>query len=457
MMNPLRPLVASLKSVLPLVLCAGLLLMQATSLAAAPTLTGIAHFNGSNGRESRSDLVLGPDGLLYGTTRLGGVFSTGAVFKVTTGGTITLLSSLTGSSGSEPQGSVAFGPDGQLYGTAYGGGVAGYGTVWRVPTNGAGVVLASFEGTNGAYPLGGLTLAADGNFYGTTFTGADSGYFGMVFKLTAGGSLTKLPFGSITNASATGRFPYAPLAQASGGFYGTTYQGGSSGLGTIFRIATSGGSMSTVVSFTGTNGSGPQTGLTTGTDGSLYGVTRLGGGANLGTVFKKAAGPSTTVTTLASFLNATTDGAEPGAALVQGTDGNFYGTTSRGGSTDDGTVFRISPAGGLTRLASFSYSSSGYLPLGKMVFGPDGNLYGTTAYGGSSGNGTVYRVSGLDLTIVTQPVSTNVLAGANVSMAVTAFGSGPVTYQWRFNGTNIGGATSNSLVLANVRDRKSVV
>ena len=374
MMNPLRPLAARLKSVLPLVFCAGLLLMQATPLPAA-TITAITNFNASLGSDSRSDLVLGPDGLLYGATQLGGgVSTTGVVFKVTTSGVITPLVSFTGPGGSQPQGGFSFAPDGQFYGIAYRGGPNGYGTVWRANTNGGGTALAGFDAANGAFPIGGVTRASDGNFYGTTFSGVFANSFGCVFKLTPGGVMTTLA--SISNAPPHGKYPYARVTQAGDGhLYGVTHQGGSSELGAVFRV-TLGGALTTLASFTGANGSTPLGGLTLGTDGNLYGVTQLGGSANLGTVFKVTTGG--VLSTVASFLNATTDGSGPVSALVQGTDGNFYGTTTSGGASGDGTVFRITPAGGMTRLASLSYTATGASPWGKMAFGPDGNLYGTT-------------------------------------------------------------------------------
>src|SRR5208337_4428285 len=162
------------------------------------------------------------------------------------------------------------------------------------------------------------------------------------------------------------------------------------GVGTVFTI-TPGGTLTTLYSFCSqsgcTDGANPYAALVQGTDGNFYGTT-LGGAAN-GTVFKMT--PGGTLTTLYTFCYGCT-GVSPYAALVQGSDGNFYGTTSFGGANGDGTVFRITPSGTLTTLHSFD-GTDGAAVYAGLVQGTDGNFYGTTAQGGGSGVGTVFTIT----------------------------------------------------------------
>jgi uncharacterized repeat protein (TIGR03803 family) len=246
------------------------------------------------------------------------------------------------------------------------------------------------DGTN---PVAGLVLGTDGNFYGVTeFGGAN--FSGTVFQLTPTGTLNTLyTFCSQTNC-ADGEYPLATLIQATdGNFYGTTEYGGTgtacnsgAGCGTIFKITPS-GTLTVLYSFNGNDGSLPDGALIQGSDGSFYGTTYLGGANNNGTVFQMT--PTGTLTTLHSFGGA--DGARPAAGLVQGKDGNFYATTSEGGAKGYGTVFRITPGGTLTTLHSFNRTGGSY-PISGLIQATDGNLYGTTAEG-ANGYGTIFGIT----------------------------------------------------------------
>src|ERR1035441_7049705 len=196
--------------------------------------------------------------------------------------------------------------------------------------------LHSFDGTDGAAPYAGLVQATDGNLYGTTtYYGAND--VGTVFKIPTSGTLTTLH--SFDNTD--GASPYAGLVQANdGNLYGTAKAGGANGYGTVFKITTS-GTLTTLHSFDNTDGTSPYAGLVQATDGNLYGTTYLGGANGYGTLFKITT--SGTLTTLHSFcpLYGCPDGASLYAGLVQATNGDFYGTTTNGGS-DFGTVFSLS-------------------------------------------------------------------------------------------------------------------
>ena len=261
--------------------------------------------------------------------------------------------------------------------------------------------LLSFVGTDGEDPSG-LVQATNGDFYGTTQDGGancTNPGCGTVFKIAPSGTLTTLySFGS---QSVDSEFPYAGLVQATNGdLYGTTF------FDTIFKI-TPGGTLTTLYSFCSQSGcpdgESPRAALIQATNGDLYGTTAYGG-ANLcqfngetigcGTVFKIT--PSGKLTTLYSFGSQSGDGAIPSAALVQATNGDLYGTTAYGGANGAGTVFRITPSGKLTTLYSFCSQSGctdGQTPAGGLIQATNGDLYGTTygAFGGPYG--TVFKIT----------------------------------------------------------------
>jgi len=186
-----------------------------------------------------------------------------------------------------------------------------------------------------------------------------------------------------------GRYPYDDLVLGSdGSFYGTTYQGGTSGNGTVFKVTAS-GTLTTLVSFNGTDGRYPEAGLVEGSDGAFYGTTSRGGASDHGTVFKITTAGVHHV--LHSFN--TPSGRYPQARLILGSDGNFYGTTYQGGASgSNGTVFRITTAGVHSVLHNFN-NNNGRYPWAGLVEGSDGVFYGTTANGGTSGNGTVFKIT----------------------------------------------------------------
>lgn len=266
--------------------------------------------------------------------------------------------------------------------------------------------LVNFDQANGGSPFAPLIQGLDGNFYGTTYGGGeDDG--GTAFEITSeGGVITIYSFCSQAFC-ADGSSPEAPLVQAaSGKFYGTTVDGGAHDNGTIFEI-TSAGKLITLHSFcsqTGcTDGSIPN-GLIQADNGNLYGTTSRGGTNDSGTLFEIT--PAGELTTLHNFCSQIdcADGAFPLAALVQATNGKLYGTTSAAGAHGRGTVFEISASGKLTTLYSFCFRRGcpdGSLPLAALIQGKDGNFYGTTAQGGAfssfcnstGGCGTIFEIT----------------------------------------------------------------
>jgi uncharacterized repeat protein (TIGR03803 family) len=274
--------------------------------------------------------------------------------------------------------------------------------------------LFSFDGTDGVGNEAALVQATDGNFYGTTAGGGTNGDYGTVFKITTSGGLTTLYNFCSQPGCSDGADPFSGLLVqgTDGNFYGTTELGGLTNgdcilrsCGTVFKITPS-GTLTTLYDFCSqpacADGDEPRAGLVQGTDGNFYGTTQGGGtarqgGSAFGTVFKIT--PSGTLTTVYSFCSQTlcTDGDFPTAGLIQASDGNFYGT-NYGGVYGDGTVFKVTPRGTLTTLVSFDGTDGNY-PYAGVTQGTDGNFYGTTYYGGtkcgggSGGCGTVYKIT----------------------------------------------------------------
>jgi uncharacterized repeat protein (TIGR03803 family) len=335
-----------------------------------------------DGGSPEAGLVLATDGNFYGTTVGGGAnggASKGTVFQITPGGTLTTLYSF----------------------------------------------CAKTNCADGSGPAAGLVQATHGNFYGTTSGGGSndtscSGGCGTVFKITPSGTLTTLySFCSQANCS-DGTQPLAGLVQAAdGSLYGTTRLGGASGYGTTFKMSRS-GILTTLHSFDLNDGAFPYAELVQGADGNFYGTTNEAGLYSYGTVFKM-----TPAGAVAGSAFDGAEGAFPSAGVVQATDGNFYGTTSAGGSGSSqgcdptpgcGTIFKVDPKGVLTTLYSFCIQTNcpdGNSPIGGLVQGTDGNFYGTTSTGGSGYNGTFFRLSvGLRPFVKTLPTSGK--AGASV-------------------------------------------
>jgi uncharacterized repeat protein (TIGR03803 family) len=228
---------------------------------------------------------------------------------------------------------------------------------------------------------GSLVQAPDGNFYGTT---ADGGPMrsGTVFRVTPAGVLTTLVSDQAN--------PAAGLVVGNDGFlYGMTSAGGGlGGFGTVFKMTTS-GVLTTIAVLNGVNGENPQSGLVLARDGNFYGTSLQGGTNSVGNVFRVT--PAGVVTSLVSFDSSALGGG-PTAGLALGADGNLYGITAFGGTAGLGTVFKITTGGAFTTLYSFQ-QPDGFVRKARLTPGPDGNLYGTSRDGGSADMGTIYKIT----------------------------------------------------------------
>ena len=402
-------------------ICAIVFLMALATTSPAQTLTTLYSFtNGTDGADPNG-LVQGKDGNFYGTTT-GGQSAHSTVFQITLGGVLTTLYTFTGGTdGALPAGLVQA-SDGNFYGTTIFGGTGNFGTVFQITPAGSLTTLYSFTGgADGFYPVAGLVQGSDGNFYGTTQFGGTVGY-GTVFQITPTGVLTTLY--SFTGGT-DGSEPDGLVQASDGNFYGTTASGGTggplcifiNGCGTLFQI-TPAGTLTTLYTFTGgTDGALPHV-VVQGSDSNFYGTTTYGGGtpAQSGTVFKIT--PAGTVTTLYSFTGGA-DGGNSIAGLVQGSDGNFYGTTSYGGlfvgncNSGCGTVFQITPTGTLTTLHSFTGGTDGGNSGSGLVQGSDGNFYGTTQtrFQMTTGYGVVFKLQLRGVSTRTAAVASNPYIG----------------------------------------------
>jgi uncharacterized repeat protein (TIGR03803 family) len=395
--------------------------------------TSLLSFDGPNGADPHYVyLVQGIDGNLYGTT-YSGTGDGGTVFKITTGGTLTTIYTFcpngdSCSDGAEPTAGLTLATNGNFYGTTMNGGANSDGVVFEITPAGALTNLHSFDLTDGAYPEFGVIQGTNGDFYGsTTEGGTDSA--GTIFQITSGGKFTSLFSFDITD----GIYPDTRLVQGTNGdFYGTTTEAGDGVSGTIFDI-TAAGKLTTLHPFTSMEADGKWGALIQATNGNFYGTT-FGGGNGNGTVYEVT--PAGKLTTIYTFCTKSgcPDGSAPYAGVIQGTDGNLYGTTFGGGINNGGTIFKLTTAGTLTTLYSFCSKSDctdGNSPQGGLVQDTNGTFYGTTYYGGTDGIGTVFSVSvGLGPFVKTLPTSGKVGAAIKI-LGTSLTGATSVT----FNGT----------------------
>ena len=422
------------------------------------TLTTLVGFDGPNGEEPTSDLIADAAGDLFGTTNLGGASGGGTVFEIakTAGGyanTPATLVSFNGADGTDPERSLIADSNGDLFGTTYGGGEFGYGTVFEVTKTATGyastpTILVSFNGADGGEPFSSLVADADGDLFGTT-SGIgvdDDGTVFEIVKTLTGYASTPTTLASFNGAN--GAEPEAGLiADADGDLFGTTLEGGANDDGTVFEIVKTltgyASTPTTLASFNGVNGTFP-TGLIADSDGDLFGTTVSGGAYDYGTVFeikKTAGGYASAPITLVSFGGG--DSGAPGGTLVADANGDLFGTMLGSGSAD-GAVFEIknTPAGYVSApiiVATFNLSN-GSAPAAGVIADANGDLFGTTAWGGQFGDGTLFEVtdSGFMIrSIVWRNASTGgvELWSPNGSGGFTYEALAPVNTSWQIAGT----------------------
>jgi uncharacterized repeat protein (TIGR03803 family) len=369
---------------------------------------------GTDGENPQAGLVRDAAGNLYGTTDGGGDpscysgYGCGTVFKLDAKGNETVLYSFTGPpDGEEPMAGLAMDNDSNLYGVTYGGGASNDGAVFKIDTSsGQETIVYSFGAyPDGSFPSGGVVIDADGNIYGTTQEGGTGtscwGGCGTVFKLDTNGKETIL-----FNFTPPAEYPTATLTMdAAGNLYGTTSGGNSCCLGTVFRLSkVTAADVTTLHIFSeGAGGVTPMGNLVRDAKGRLFGVSLVGGDLNCAPGYGYGCGvvyelsPTGKETVLHSFAGPP-DGDGPTAGLLLDKMGNFYGTTAGGGTSSLGTVFKLDKHGKMTVLHSFA-NTDGAGPYSTLVQDAAGNLYGTTQFGGDFtcapdyGCGVIFKIT----------------------------------------------------------------
>lgn len=383
-------------------------------------------FGGLSGSQPYSTLIESTNGILYGTTSSGGSNNRGTVFSVMKDGSdfrVLHSFSTNGGSGTRPVAGVIEGSDGVLYGTTSSRGSNGnHGTVFKLNKNGSGyLTLWHFSGGgDGRIPQAGLIEGNDEMLYGTTYGGGVSDP-GTVFKVGKDGSGKSVLHRF--EGTADGKFPWARLLEGSdGALYGTTFSGttGSSLPGTIFKLNKDGGSYGVLHYFDYGDGFYPFGGLIEASDGALYGTTTGGGSAgNYGTVFKLNKNGSG----YGVIFSFTGDGTAPRGSLAEGQDGALYGATYEGGIGTNGTVFKLNKDGsGYTVLHRFANNGGdGSSPHAGVLAASDGAVYGTTVVGGETNSGTVFKLFSSTPRIALASIS-NTEAGALLDLSGGAAG-----------------------------------
>jgi uncharacterized repeat protein (TIGR03803 family) len=435
-----------------------------TNLHSFPTVSGSFPYTNSDGANPQAGLVLSGN-TLFGTASMGGTNGTGTVFAISNG-TFNLLrtfsaldqNTLTNTDGANPNGGLLLAGT-NLYGTTYYGGTNGNGAIFSISTNGVLKRLYSFTaldpniGTNkdGANPNGGLLLAGS-NLYGTTYYGGTNDN-GAIFSISTNGAFNRLysftALDPIAGTNKDGANPNGGLIFSSNRLYGTAAAGGSGGVGTVFAVNTNGTGFTNLHNFTATSGplftnsdgANPAVGLVM-SGNTLYGTTSSGGNSGNGIVFAVNTN-GTGFTNLHSFtatsgsLSTNSDGANPGALILSGN--TLYGTTQFGGGSGNGTVFAVNTDGtGFTTLYNFtvtsgplSTNSDGANPATGLILSGTA-LYGAALNGGASGNGTVFKL------VPPAPILSPQLSAGNFLLSFQAFAGASYTVQQNTNlaGTN---------------------
>ena len=352
--------------------------------------TVLYSFTGGADGSSPNSVIRDSAGNLYGTTNIGGGASgAGVVFKVDPTGHETVLYSFTGGDdGGNPFGNLVRDSAGNLYGVTDGGG-NGVGVVFKVDKSGHETVLYSFTGgADGAFPNP-VILDSAGDLYGTTTNGGGAAGAGVVFKIDTAGHETVLY--SFTGGNDGGYSDAGVIRDSAGNLYGTTSGGGTAGAGVVFKINTS-GKETVLYSFTGGNdGNAPQAAVIRDSAGNLYGTTAFGGASDKGVVFKVDKSGNETV--LHTFMRGPYGDQPDFAGVIRDSDGNLYGTTAFGAAGGQGAVYELDTNDNATVLYAFPGARDGQHPYNNgVIFGWDGQLYGTTDYGGKTGAGVVYQL-----------------------------------------------------------------
>ncbi len=377
------------------------LMITAALSASAQTYTKLYTWpedtRGDTGMGLAGIMTQGRDGNIYGTVGDDNSNAAGSAFKMTPTGTFTRIYSFCAltscADGLGPWGGLNLGKDGNLYGTTTGGGSKASGTVFRLTPTGTLTTVWSFDnGTDGGAPWYPPLQGLDGNFYGVSST-VYSGDYGAFYKLVPTATPPYKESVPVDFDYTNGNDPNLPTQGTDGNFYGSAFSGGSKGIGVVYKT-TAAGVITVLHNFAGypTDGTSPLGALVQGNDGAFYGVTYQGGTSNLGMVFKITS--TGTLTILHNFVGAPNDGTYPRSGLILGSDGNLYGTTLNGGKANDGTIYKMTPAGVFTILYNFcsvTGCTDGFSSVIPLLQHTNGEFYGSTS-GNSLGGSYFYSL-----------------------------------------------------------------
>ncbi|MDB6076282.1 MAG: 3-carboxymuconate cyclase, partial [Akkermansiaceae bacterium] len=361
-----------------------------TVFSVTPTgvFTPLASLGGIFGTNPLSELVEAPDGSFYGTTSAGGVFQGGAIYCISPAGQISAVSALPGQSATSA--GLTVGADGQLYGATSAGGLNQKGALFKISMAREFSVVADLGSTSVPNLPTGISQSPDGSLYGTTLLGGPDNV-GTFFKIDSAGAFQqRMSFSGIDGVS-----PQVPLVQLPDGNYYTATNTGSGvppATGSVIRIVPSsppsGAGSSIFAGFDQVNGWNPNT-LLAASDGNLYGTSLYGGATHQGNIFKVT--PAGVVTNVLSFTPSVTTAPVCAARLVQARDGNLYAITLGNGGDKTGVILKRAASGAFTPLVRFTAPGASGAP-GDLIQGVDGFYYGTSPEA-ASGLGIVFRLT----------------------------------------------------------------
>ena len=362
---------------------------------------------GNDGGNAATGLVFDKQGYLYGSTVIGGAYSCGTVFQLSPRATAPWLETVLYNfdcyaEGKSPHGGVTLDRQGNPVGTTVAGGSGGAcasdgcGIIYRLSST-TEKVLYNFTGTaDGFGPGGAVAFDRAGNAYGSTPDGGKF-YEGVVYKLTRSGKYEVIHAFTGGKDGAVGSLG-ALLLDKSGNIYGVTELGGAHGAGTVFELSPASGAhykLKTLYAFkTGSDAAFPYGGLVADKSGNLYGTTYYGGTHGVGAVYKLVRkGKGKYRERVLYNFQGGTDGSYSTSTLIFGASGDLYGTTSSGGaSCDCGTIFKVDPSSGSEQVVHlFGTGGDGAYPYYGLTADAGGNFYGTTVAGGSFGQGVVFE------------------------------------------------------------------
>jgi uncharacterized repeat protein (TIGR03803 family) len=356
---------------------------------------------GSDGATPYGGPILDRSGNLYGTTYLGGKYGSGSVYKLSRSGSSWTYSSLYSFKGVTDAagpafGSLAAGADSGLFGSTEGG--REFGTAFEIcACPGREIIVHRFGvGTDGAQPIGGVVLDAAGNLFGTTSLGGAHGNGTVFEEKRSGDSWTESVIYSFTGGNDGTSPPAGVTLDTRGNLYGTTSLGGVNGDGVVYELSPSGSGWKQRVLYTFqglSDGQNPVGGVVVDPAGNLYGTTFDGGVNGGGTVYELSpSGEGWTFTVLYSFSGGY-GGPYNKLTLAKG---NIYGFTNAEGANGLGSVFKLAPGNGgwtFTDLYDFIGGSDGGSPYGSVAVDRDGNVFGTAVVGGSQNQGVVFEIT----------------------------------------------------------------